>query len=65
MLNKLVKPFGVSVEVAFRRVDMIAILMKFFPPPHSCMGLERANRVKTATKIKPKKRHTPVTLNHV
>ena len=31
LLNKVVKPFGVSVEAAFRRVDVIANLMEFSP----------------------------------
>ena len=38
LLNKLVKPFGVTEEAAFWRIDMIANLMEFFPPPHSCEG---------------------------
>ena len=35
MLNQIVKPFGVSVEAAFRRVEIISNLMECFPPPCS------------------------------
>ena len=37
--NKVVKPFSVSVDASFRRVDMIDNLMEFFSPPHSHEGL--------------------------
>ena len=35
-LSKVVKPFGVSMEAAFKRVEMIANLVELFTPPHSC-----------------------------
>ena len=35
MLNKIIKPFGVPVEAAFRRVEIIVNLMMYFPPPSS------------------------------
>jgi hypothetical protein len=41
MLNKIVKPYGVSVEAAFRRIEIISNLLAYFPPPSS--------RGKTAT----------------
>jgi hypothetical protein len=33
MMNKIIKPFGVSVDAAFRRVDAMATLLPYFPPP--------------------------------
>lgn len=33
--NKIVKPYGITVESAFRRVDVLVNLMKYFPPPGS------------------------------
>ena len=39
LLNKVVKPYGVLVEAAFRRIDVIANLMEFSPPPHSRKGV--------------------------
>ena len=41
MTHKIIKPFGVSVEAAFRRVEIMCTLLKYFPPPSS--------RGKTAT----------------
>ena len=41
LLNKLIKPYGVTVKAAFRRVEVITSLMAHFPPPSS--------RGKTAT----------------
>lgn len=35
LLNMLIKPFGVSVEAAFRRIEIICNLMPFFPPSGS------------------------------
>lgn len=35
LLNKLIKPYGVTVESAFRRIEVIAKLMSYFPPPSS------------------------------
>ena len=35
MLNKIIKPFGVPVEAAFRRVEIVVNLMMHFPPPSS------------------------------
>ena len=42
LLNKLIKPFGVTVEAAFRRIEVVTGLMGYFPPP--------SGRGKTATK---------------
>ena len=33
LLHKVVKPFGVSVEVAFRRIEVVTRYMEYFPPP--------------------------------
>ena len=33
--NKIVKPFGVSVEAAFRRIETLTSLLSYFPPPGS------------------------------
>ena len=41
LLNKLIKPYGVTVEAAFRYIKVITSLMAHFPPPSS--------RGKTAT----------------
>ena len=41
MLTKFIKPFGVTVEAAFRRIEAISILLVYFPSPSS--------RGKTAT----------------
>ena len=35
LLNKLIKPFGVTVESAFRRIEVVTNLMTYFPPPSS------------------------------
>ena len=35
MQHKIVKPFGVPVEAAFRRVEVVAKYMEYFPPPCS------------------------------
>jgi hypothetical protein len=35
LLNKIIKPFGVTVEAVFRRVEVITNLMSYFPPPSS------------------------------
>ena len=35
MMMQLIKPFGVSVEAAFRRIDVILNLLPYFPPPFS------------------------------
>ena len=35
MLNKIVKPFGISVEAAFRRIEVMTNLIAYFPPPSS------------------------------
>jgi hypothetical protein len=35
MMNKIVKPFGISVEAAFRRIEVMTNLMAYFPPPSS------------------------------
>ena len=35
LMNQIVKPFGISVESAFRRVEIIANMMEYFPPPCS------------------------------
>ena len=35
LMNQIVKPFGISVEAAFRRVEVIARMMEYFPPPCS------------------------------
>ena len=35
LLNKLIKPYGVTVEAAFRRIEVITKLMSIFPPPSS------------------------------
>ena len=51
-MNKDVKPFGVSAEVDFRRVDIIANLMEFFPPPHSCKGSASQAHWKNFNKVK-------------
>ena len=37
MRNKIIKPFGVSVDTAFRRIEIMAKLLEFFPP-HSSRG---------------------------
>ena len=42
MCHKIVKPFGISVEAAFRRIEIVASLMQYFPPP--------SNRGSTATR---------------
>ena len=33
LMNKIIKPFGVTVDAAFRRVDAIVTLLPYFPPP--------------------------------
>ena len=33
LLHKIVKPFGVGVEAAFRRIEVLARYMEYFPPP--------------------------------
>lgn len=33
LLHKIVKPYGVPVEAAFRRVEVVARYMEYFPPP--------------------------------
>lgn len=33
MMHKIVKPFGVSVDAAFRRIDVMVNLVIWFPPP--------------------------------
>eukprot|EP01083_Nonionella_stella_P069679 185905_1 len=35
MLNKIVKPFGATVEASFRRIEVMSNMLKFFPPPGS------------------------------
>ena len=35
LLHKIVKPFGVPVEAAFRRIEVITRYMEYFPPPCS------------------------------
>jgi hypothetical protein len=35
LMHQVVKPYGTSVEVNFRRIEVIANLMQFFPPPSS------------------------------
>ena len=35
MLHQLVKPFGATVELSFRRIEVMASLMEYFPPPCS------------------------------
>ena len=35
LMNKIVKPFGVSVEAAFRRIETLTSLLSYFPPPSS------------------------------
>ena len=35
LMNQIIKPFGVSVEAAFRRIEIISNLMEYFPPPSS------------------------------
>ena len=35
LTNKIVKPFGVSVEAAFRRIETLTSLLSYFPPPSS------------------------------
>jgi hypothetical protein len=35
MMNKIVKPFGISVEAAFCRIEVMTNLMAYFPPPSS------------------------------
>ena len=35
MINPIVKPFEVSVETSFRRVETIANMMKYFPPSYN------------------------------
>lgn len=35
LMNQIVKPFGISVEAAFRRVKIITNMMEYFPPPCS------------------------------
>lgn len=35
MMNQIVKPFGISVEAAFRRIEVMTNLMVYFPPPSS------------------------------
>ena len=35
MLHQIVKPFGVPVEAAFRRIEVMAKYLEFFPPPTS------------------------------
>ena len=34
-MRQIIKPFGVSVEIAFRRIEVLANLMEYFPPPSS------------------------------
>ena len=34
-MNKLIKPYGVSVEIAFRRIDVMTNLLDYFPPTSS------------------------------
>ena len=33
MTRQIIKPFGVSVELAFRRIDVMCLLLERFPPP--------------------------------
>ena len=33
LMNKIIKPFGVMVNAAFRWVDAIVTLLPYFPPP--------------------------------
>ena len=33
LLHKIVKPFGVPVEAAFRRIEVITRYMEYYPPP--------------------------------
>ena len=50
------KPFGVTVEAAFQRIDVIANLMEFFPPPHSRKGAASQahwNNFKEMKKLSP------------
>ena len=35
LLNKIVKPYGVSVEAAFRRIEILTSLLVYFPPTSS------------------------------
>jgi hypothetical protein len=35
LMHQVVKPYGTSVKVNFRRIEVIANLMQFFPPPSS------------------------------
>ena len=35
MMNTIIKPFGISVEAAFCRIEVMANLMTYFPPPSS------------------------------
>jgi hypothetical protein len=33
MTRQIIKPFGVSVDLAFRRIDILCLLLERFPPP--------------------------------
>lgn len=33
MMNKIIKPFGVSVDASFRRIDAMTSLLTYYPPP--------------------------------
>ena len=35
LMNKIVKPFGVSVKAAFCRIKTLTSLLSYFPPPSS------------------------------
>ena len=35
LMNLIIKPYGVSVEAAFRRIEILSNLMEYFPPPSS------------------------------
>jgi hypothetical protein len=38
LMRQVVKPFGVAVDLAFRRIDVLCLLLERFPPPGSRDG---------------------------
>ena len=45
-MNKIVKPFGVSVEAAFCRIKTLTSLFSYFPPPSSRGKMATASQSK-------------------